>query len=57
MAQLISEVNEWSPISLKEKREMKGGNPGGDEGGTFYVLIHDIKLASIDQNMAGLDNV
>ena len=56
MAQLISEVNEWSPISLKEKREMKGGNPG-DERVTFYVLIHDTKLASIDQNMAGLDNV
>ena len=56
MAQLISEVNEWSPITLKEKREMEGGNPGAD-GVTFYVLIHDIKLASIDQNMAGLDNV
>lgn len=24
MAQLISEVNEWSPISLKEKREVRG---------------------------------
>ena len=35
---------------------MKGGNPG-DDGVTFYVLIHDVKLASIDQNMAGLDNV